>query len=210
MARNIKKQIYEKILSVFAWFTFILAILSALFTIFSAFSDEQNGKQIFKRKFLIVASDSMSKSAQSEDEEIFFNSGDIVIIKTEIDNLSLKEGDVIAFFSYNVDSYGKTLTHKIRSVKINKVGALIGYETYGINTGVSDEVLVEPEAIIGQYSGKIKGLGNIFSFLKTPQGYYLSVLTPLLLIIIFFSIKVGKRLGEKENIFPKPFILPEY
>ncbi len=192
-----RKQVYEKILSIFAWLAFVLSLIMAILTIFSSFSDETNGKEIFKRKFLIVQSDSMSRSTISENEKIFFNTGDIVVIKTNFNTSDFKEGDVISFFSYNQDSYGKTLTHKIRSVKRNANGVLIGYETYGINTGISDGALVVEEAIIGQYVGKIKGIGNIFSFLKTPQGYYLSVLIPLVLLIVFFSIKVGKYLGER-------------
>ncbi len=193
-----KKQLFEIILSLFAWLAFILAILTAVLSILSAFSSEQNGKEIFNRKFLIVASNSMSKTIESENEKIHFNAGDIIIIKTDVNTYSLKEGDVISFFSYNKDSYSKTLTHKIRSVKKSVNGSLIGYETYGINTGVSDGVLVEPEAVIGQYVGKIIGLGNVFSFLKTPQGYYLSVLTPLILLIVFFSISIGRYLGERK------------
>ncbi len=196
---TVKKQVYEKILNLFAWLTLALALITAVLTIFSSFSDDKNGKEIFGHKFLIVASDSMSKSIESENEPVFFNAGDIVIIKTSYDVKSLKAGDVISFFSYSEESYGKTLTHKIRDVKNSAQGVLIGYETYGINTGVSDSTLVTPEAIMGQYVGKIWGLGNVFSFLQTPQGYYLSVLTPLILLIIFFSIKIGKHFGIKEG-----------
>ncbi len=198
-----KKRVYEKILSIFAWLTFVLAILLAVLTIFSSFSGEKNGKAIFGRKMLIVASDSMSKSAVSSannDEQIFFNSGDLVIIKTAYDVNDLKVGDVISFFSYNPDSYGKTLTHKIRSVKYSASGKLIGYETYGINTGLSDQAIVQPESIIGVYSGKLSGVGNVFAFLKTPSGYYLSILTPTMLLVIFFSIKIGKYFGRKEAV----------
>ncbi len=197
MKKNNFKNPFGNILTIFAWITFAFAILTAFFTIFSSFSDEKNGKELFGHKFLIVASDSMSKSIKSENEKIFFNSGDIVIIKTKIDVGALKEGDVISFFSENPDSYAKTLTHKIRSIKTSKDGGLVGFETYGINTGVSDVTLVRPENILGVYSTKIVGVGNIFSFLKTPQGYYLSVLTPLILFIVYFSVKIGKFLGVR-------------
>ncbi len=197
MKKDNLKNPLGNILTVFAWITFAFAILTAFFTIFSSFSDEENGKELFGHKFLIVVSDSMSKSAISENEKIFFNSGDIVIIKTKINISALKEGDVISFFSENPDSYAKTLTHKIRAIKTAKNGSLVGFETYGINTGVSDTTLVKPENILGVYSGKLIGVGNIFSFLKTPQGYYLSVLAPLILFIVYFSIRIGRFLGER-------------
>lgn len=66
-----KKTIFDKILSVFAWLSFLLAIMLSILTILSSFSGEKNGKEIFGVKFLIVASDSMSKSAISENEKIF-------------------------------------------------------------------------------------------------------------------------------------------
>ena len=173
---KVKKTIFEKILSIFAWCVFVIAILTALLAVWASFSSDKNGKEIFGVKFLIVASDSMSKSPISENEEIFFDAGDVVIIKTTKDNTSFKVGDVITFISYNPDSYGKTLTHKIREINYSKSGKLIGYTTYGINTGESDRVLVSPDTIIGQYSGKIPKLGTMFSYLKTPAGYYLSIL----------------------------------
>ena len=53
----------------------------------------------------------MSKSVLSEDEKIFFEAGDLIIIKKVSDVSTLKEGDVITFFSYNPESLGKTVTH---------------------------------------------------------------------------------------------------
>ena len=193
-----KKSVFDTIINIFAWLSFALAILMALTAIFATFSDEQNGKEMLGTKMLIVASDSMSKSPLSEDEEIFFETGDIILIKTVEEGQEFKEGDVITFISYDKDSYGKTITHKIREVKFNAQGKLIGYVTYGINTGVNDKTLVQPDSIIGYYAGKIPNLGNIFAFLKTPRGYFMSILTPCVLLIIFFSMKVGKAVGQKK------------
>lgn len=195
-----KKNIIEKTLNIFAWFIFAIAIVTAILSVFSSFSGEKNGKDIFGVKFLIVASDSMSKSPLSKNEPIFFDAGDIVIIKSAVKNQEYKAGDVISFLSRNPDSYGKTLTHKIREVNYSSSGQLISYTTYGINTGVNDRDVVSPDTIIGEYVGKIPKFGTLFSYLKTPLGYYLSILTPSVLLIIFFSIKIGKFLGKKEAI----------
>ncbi len=200
---NVNKSVFEKVLAIFAWLFFVIAIITALLSVFSSLSSEKNGKEIFGVKFLIVASDSMSKSAISnanKDESVFFDAGDIVIIKTAKDGTEYKVGDVISFVSRNPDSYGKTLTHKIRTVNYAPNGNVISYTTYGINTGVNDRAVVSPDTIIGSYSGKIPKVGNILSYLKTPAGYYLSILTPSVLLIIFFSINVGKYFGRKEAI----------
>lgn len=192
-----RKSVFEKILNVFAWFIFALALLSALISLLSSISNEKNGKEIFGYRFLVVASDSMSKSPLNDDESIYFGAGDLIIINSANAQSTFNEGDVITFLSFNADSYGKTLTHKIRKVEYSEMGEVVGYETYGIHTGVSDETLVEPEHVIGVYAGKIPNFGNVFSFLQTPRGYYLSILTPSVLLIIFFSIKVGRYFGEK-------------
>lgn len=197
---NIKKSILERILSVFAWLVFVVSLLTAVLSIFSSCSGEKNGKEIFGIKMLIVASNSMSKPTLGEDEPIFFDAGDLIIIRTVNDNTNFKEGDVITFISYNPDSYGKTLTHKIRQVNYTPSGKLIGYTTYGVNTGVNDKAIVAPESIIGVYENKIPKLGFLFSYLQTPAGYYLSILTPSILLIIFFSINVGKYFGRKEAL----------
>ncbi len=189
---------FDKIINIFAWLSFALAMLLTGLCVFSSFSGEENGKEIFGVKLLIVASDSMSKSPLSEDEEVFFNTGDVIIIKRVSDATLIKEGDVITFVSYDKDSYGKTITHKIREVKYTAKGELIGYVTYGINTGVNDNTVVMPDSVIGIYSGKIPKVGNIFSYMKTPRGYFLSILTPCVLLIIFFSMKVGRAVGSKK------------
>lgn len=192
------KLIFEKILTVFAWISFVVAILISTLSIFASFSDQKNGKEIFGVKLFIVASDSMSKSSLSKNEKIFFNAGDLLIIKTTDANTIFLTNDVITFISYNPDSYGKILTHKIREVKYSTSGKLIGYVTYGINTGVNDQTLVKPESVIGKYVGKIENLGSLFAFYKTPAGYYTSILIPCILLVVFFSIKVGKGLGKRE------------
>lgn len=198
MGKGIRKTIFEKVLGVFAWLALLLAIITSILATCAAFSGENNGKEIFGHKILIVNTDSMSKSAMSQNEPIFFNAGDVIVIRMVDDVSKLKAGDVITFFSFNADSMGKTVTHKIREIKYSSTGQVTGIVTYGINTGVNDMVEVKPEYVVGQYVFKVPNLGTLFAFLKTPRGFYLSIITPSVLLIIFFSIKVGKVLGKKE------------
>ncbi len=193
-----KRKRSEVILTVFAWLSLFAAIIFSVAAIFATFSGTTNGKLIFGHKLLIVESDSMSKSEISEDEPIFFNVDDVIIIQEVGDYSSIKVGDVITFVSYNDESRGKTISHKVRSIKTTSNGTLVGFETYGINTGVSDQAIVEPDAIIGKYVNKIPEIGKLFRFFKTPGGFFLSISIPCLLLIIFFSIEVGKQLGKKQ------------
>ncbi|MBO5851271.1 MAG: hypothetical protein J6R29_02935 [Clostridia bacterium] len=195
---NKNKNLFNAITTVFAWLSFILAIFLAGLTIIASFSDEQNGKSVLGYKILIVNSDSMSLPQNDADEKVHFNAGDVIIIKTAKSNQVFKEGDVITFISKNGNSLGKTLTHKVREVKVDGNGNLIGYVTYGIYTGKNDESLVTPTNIIGVYSCKIPALGTFFAFLKTPGGYFTSILIPCVFLIIFFSIKLGKYVALRE------------
>jgi hypothetical protein len=92
--------------------------------------------------------------------------------------------------STNTESYGETITHMIREVKTNSEGKVIGYVTYGTNTGANDEMLVEPAYIFGSYSGKLPGVGTFFAFVKTAPGYIVCVLVPFLLLILYNGINV--------------------
>ncbi len=198
MEKGKNKRIFEKTLGVFAWLALLLAIITSILATCAAFSGENNGKEIFGHKILIVNTDSMSKSATSQNEPIFFDAGDVIVIRKVEDPSKLKVGDVITFFSFNAESMGKTVSHKIREIKYSSTGQVTGFVTYGINTGVNDMVEVKPEHLIGKYVFKVPNMGTLFAFLKTPRGYYVSILTPSVLLIIFFSIKVGKVLGKKE------------
>ena len=193
-----KNKKVELVFTVFAWLSLFCAIIFSVTATISTFSSSTNGRELFGYKVLIVETDSMSKSDISKDEEIFFNAGDVVVIQVLNDYSGIQVGDVITFVSYNDGSRGKTLTHKVRSIRSTASGELIGFETYGINTGVSDQAIVEPEAILGKYVGKVPDLGRLFKFFKTPGGFFLSISVPCLLLIIFFSITVGKQLGKKE------------
>ena len=132
----------------------------------------------------------MSLSENNKDMDVHFDAGDIVIIKNVEDPRALQAGDVIAFMSTNSVSYGETVTHMIREVKKTEEGNVLGYVTYGTNTGTDDEALVEPEYILGVYSGKLPALGNFFAFVKSTPGYIVCILVPFLLLILYNGVNV--------------------
>ena len=160
-----------------------------IFTIVTVTTVDRNDRSLFGIKFYIVQTDSMSPSENNKDMDVHFSAGDIVLIK-EVDSTKLQPGDVIAFVSMNKVSYGETVTHMIREVRTDKNGHLIGYVTFGTNTGTDDEALVEPSYVLGQYTGKLAGVGNFFAFVKSTPGYITCILVPFLLLIIYNGINV--------------------
>ena len=178
-------EVTKKILSCIL-IAFTVAMM--VFTIFSTLTFDKNERSIFGIRFYVVLSDSMSKSENNADDKVHFNAGDIVIIKEVDDPTTLEAGDIIAFLSQNKESLGKTVTHKIREAKRNARGDLLGYVTYGTNTGANDEAVVEPGYVLGRYAGKIPLIGHFFNFIKTTAGYVVCILIPFLLLILWQGV----------------------
>ena len=185
------KKISSIALKIVALLLVVFSVFMMIFTIVSVTTVDRNDRNILGFKFYIVQTDSMSLSENNKDMDVHFNAGDIVLIKNVKDPTALQPGDVIAFMSTNGDdSYGKTITHMIRDVKKSANDKVIGYVTYGTNTGTDDEALVEPSYVIGKYTGKLPKLGHFFAFMKTTPGYITCILVPFLLLILYNGVNV--------------------
>ena len=184
------KKILNIALKVVTWLLVAFTVFMMIFTVVTVTTVDRNDRSIFGVKFYIVQTDSMSLSENNKDMDVHFNAGDIVIIKNVDDPRALQAGNVIAFMSTNSVSYGETVTHMIREVKKTEDGKVLGYVTYGTNTGTDDEALVEPEYVLGAYSGKLPGVGNFFAFVKSTPGYIVCILVPFLLLILYNGVNV--------------------
>ncbi len=188
MLNSKTKRIFSIASKVLTWIIIAVAVLMMIFTIFSTLTFNKNDRNLFGFRFYVVLSDSMSPSENNKDDKVHFDAGDIVLIKNVDDKTALEEGDVIAFISQNSESYGETVTHKIRERRLDTNGKLLGYVTYGTNTGTNDKALVEPEYVLGEYAGKLPNVGHFFSFLKTTPGYIVCILVPFLLLILWQGV----------------------
>ena len=177
-------------LKVITWLLVAFTAFMMIFTVVTVTTVDRHDRSILGVKFYIVQTDSMSLSENNKDLDVHFDAGDIVIIKNVKDNRALQAGDVIAFMSTNSVSYGETVTHMIREVKKTSDGKVIGYVTYGTNTGTDDEALVEPEYVLGIYTGKLPLVGKFFAFVKSTPGYIICILVPFLLLILYNGVNV--------------------
>ncbi len=159
--------------TIFVWLVVSTAVAMMVFTLISVNTFDQTDRNIFGYKFFIVTSDSMSATD--------FDAGDIVISKN-VNPTTLKEGDIITFLSQDLNSFGETVTHKIRRLITDAYGNP-GFVTYGTTTNTDDEAIVTHEYVIGKYQGRIPKLGSFFIFLKTTPGYIICILIPFLLLI---------------------------
>ena len=168
--------------NVLVWVIVAFAVGMMIFTVISVNAFDQNSRSLFGFKFFVVRTDSMAATD--------FDAGDIVVIK-ETDPRTLVEGDIIAYLSQNSQSYGETVTHKIRTLTRAANGDP-GFVTYGTTTGVDDEIIVTYPYVLGKYVNKLPGVGTFFLFLKQPQGYFLCIFTPFLLLILYQGLNVIK------------------
>lgn len=160
------------------WLVVLLAVFMMIFTVISVTTFNRNDRSLFGYKMYIVNSDSMAATD--------FEAGALILVK-EVDPSVLKEGDIITFMSQDPNSFGETVTHKIRRLTTDAEGNP-AFVTYGTTTGVDDETLVTYPYVLGQYQNQIPGLGTFFNFLKTTPGYFVCIFTPFMLIIVYEAV----------------------
>lgn len=186
------KKVWNIFSRVLAWLVVAVAVAVMIFTIVSVNTFNRNDRNILGFKAFIVLSDSMSATD--------FDAGDLVLVK-QVDPTTLQEGDIIAYQSQDPQSYGQTITHKIRSLTIDENGNP-GFVTYGTTTDVDDETVVTYPFILGKYQFSLPKVGSFFQFLKTPQGYIVCILVPFLLLILYQGLNCVKlfRLYKAEQM----------
>lgn len=173
------KKALSIIKTTFVWMMVLLAVTMMIFTVISCTTFNHNDRSLFGFKMYIVNSDSMSATD--------FNAGSLILVK-EVDPSTLKEGDIITFMSQDTDSFGETITHKIRKLTTDAEGNP-GFVTYGTTTDIDDETVVTYPYLLGQYQSHVPGLGTFFNFLKTTPGYFVCIFTPFMLIILYEGVK---------------------
>lgn len=174
------KKTLKIIKTVLSWAVVAMAIVMVIFTVFAVTTLDRYDRNLLGWKFLIVTSDSMSKTD--------FDAGDLIFVKSLEDPSILKEGDIISYRSTNSDNFGGIVTHKIRRLSEDAKGNP-GFVTYGTTTDTDDEKIVLYENIIGLYRGRISKLGHFFAFLRTPIGYIFCILTPFAILIAMQGVQ---------------------
>lgn len=187
------RKILSVALNVFARILTVISVVVMVFTVVTVMTVDKNERNILGFRFFIVQSDSMSLSENNEDMRVHFDTGDIVIVRKVSDKKPLESGEIISFISYNDETYGKTVTHMIREVHMNG-DEVVGYTTYGTNTGADDKAMVKPEHVLGRYVCMIPDMGDFFNGMKTTRGYILFVLIPFTILILSYVINIIRTL----------------
>ncbi len=177
-SEEIMKKALSIIKTTIIWLVVALAVFMMIFTVISVTTFNRSDRNLFGYRAYIVNTDSMSATD--------FDAGDLIFVK-EPDPETLKEGDIITYISQNSESFGETITHKIRKKTTDAEGNA-GFITYGTTTDTDDETVVTYPYILGKYEGHIANLGTFFNFLKTPRGYIVCIFVPFMLLILYQGI----------------------
>ncbi len=183
------KKVFSIIKTTIVWLIVLLAVSMMIFTVISVTTFNRNDRDLFGFKMYIVNSDSMAATD--------FNAGSLILVK-EVDPSALKEGDIITFMSQDTNSFGETITHKIRKLTTDAEGNP-GFITYGTTTDTDDETIVTYPYVLGKYQSHIAGLGTFFNFLKTTPGYFVCIFTPFMLIILYEGVKFFNLFRRYKN-----------
>ncbi len=176
------KKALKVIQTTIVWLIVAVSVLMMVFTIVSVTTFNRNDRNLFGYRAYIVNTDSMAATD--------FNAGSLIFVK-EVDCSTLREGDIITFVSQNNESFGETLTHKIRKVTRDANGNP-GFITYGTTTETDDATIVTYPYVLGKYQSHLPHVGTFFNFLKTPQGYFICIFIPFMLLIMYQGINCVK------------------
>ena len=145
-------------------------------------------------------------SVQTESMKGTINKGDFVVGKLIDDNTEIKKGDIISFYDY---FQGKQIIITHRVVDILDPDTDPGYITQGDNEKMSDDIVKSRNDIQSVYKFRVPFLGKFIDFLKTPLGFIICLVLPLLsfigwqaykLIVLFFKSKQAELAEEAESI----------
>lgn len=127
------------------------------------------------------------------------NVSDAIVVK-RVDDSSLEIGDIITFSSSDVHYNGLTVTHRVVGKQVTSNGEYI-YRTKGDNNYFEDTALVNMDSIYGKVLLKIPKLGHLKDFVSSPGGFIVSVLSPVLLVIVYEVYRISNVIkSQNENI----------
>jgi signal peptidase I len=183
------KKVLNTVQSVLVWVLLGIALLMLVFTLIWAKVLDRTDISLFGYRMYIVTSDSMSKTD--------FDAGDLILIK-EVDPDSLEKDDIITFISQNRDSFGQTITHKIRSRTFDTDGNP-GFITFGTTTDQNDDTIVGYPYVLGKYQWHIPNAGEFFNFLKSTRGYLVCIFLPFMLILLYEGARFFQLFRKYRN-----------
>lgn len=121
-----------------------------------------------------------------------------VVVAVKTDTSKLKVGDVISFYTNEVNVNGLTITHRIYQI-VEQDGGLY-FKTKGDYNQYVDKWTVKENDIVGKVIFKLPQLGRIQFFLGSRGGWLIAILIPALAIIAYDIYKIIKLILIRQKI----------
>lgn len=125
---------------------------------------------------------------------------DTLIIVKKVTPETVKENDVISFYSQDPALDGAVNTHRVVEIK-EEDGKRI-FVTKGDNNNVVDTYNVESEYLIGKVVASSKIIGKVSRLVANPLIFIPVILIPLALILIsnmLGTIRMAKKIAQEEE-----------
>ena len=186
-------KVFKKILNIFITILIVCVLIVSVLMAAVALTSKDTGVPNVLGKATVSV---LTNSMEGEDA-LCFNAGDMIIcdVVSDKETATYKVGDVVTFqFDIDGDNKLDLVTHRI--YKVNKDGT---YQTKGDNNETYDQ---DPNGtaqfpnisnydIVATYHGvKIPGIGNFFAYIRTPEGFFLCVLLPMILFFLYEAVRV--------------------
>ena len=193
------KDVLKKIGSVVLDVLIILIFIVSTLVVVASITAKRTGGQpsVMGYVFSSVQTDSMQGT---------INQGDFVVGKLVDANTEIKVGDIVSYRDY-LNGKEITITHRV--VEIYEHETDPGYITKGDNEQYTDEIVKSRDSILSTYKFRIPFLGKFIDFLKTPFGFIITLVVPLLafiawqaykLILLIFKSKQAELDEQAENL----------
>ena len=176
-------KIFSRIMAVISVVIFIFGL-----TIFVSVLRASAGKapSVFGFSVLQVTSGSMEPEIPV---------GGIVIVR-KVKPDSLKVGDVISFYSNDVDISGKVNTHRIIEIKQSESGEKI-FRTKGDANEYADTAAVFEIDLVGKMIMNLGSVGgSVFDILRNPTIILIFIVLPLIFITLGEAVNLAKLIAE--------------
>lgn len=192
------KRIINIVVDVVVAVVLAFALFLAICTISSKKKGYDQYTEVFGTAYLAVQSNSMVG-----DKSDNFAYGDMIKIKLlkGDEAKDLKEEQIISFRDKTiVDGKYVLNTHRIREIVKNADGSVRHYVTHGDNNPESKTETVLPSEVVGVYQGKANGIGKVFLFMSTSAGFFVCVVLPTLLIVVYCAVNLVLVIRKEKKV----------
>jgi signal peptidase I len=193
------KKIINIVVDVVVAVVLVFVLILAISAITSKAKGYDGYTEIFGKAYVAVASDSME--GENEDS---FSKGDLIVVKllSDDEKKHLEVGQVITFRTNQItndDTYVLN-SHRIIEATASGDGCVYSYTTQGDNNASSDRSPVNYSDIVGVYSGKASSIGYMFLFMKSSTGFFVCVVLPSLLVVVYFAVNLILVLHSEKKL----------